>query len=329
MAQQIRTRPQARSISYSANNKVSESLSRGMLYREIYLRLSGQLTVSAANNTAANTLQGDEWAAVQRIELIANGTDVIRSFDANALWWMNYFYYNRSPKTTPTLGDGSTLNPSFDSLLILPLWMPKAVRPLDTALDSGQLSSLEVRITWGSHTSINASATGFTTNPTIEMGSLESFNFTGPFSQLRVFKIEKEITASNERFQVDLPVGKMYRGFLMNYTDAGADDADVLNNFKLISGTTVFADQSKEILRQTFPLRSGVGPDASRRGNANNVNGWFVYDHVTDGFLSEAIDTLGFSEFKMELDVTIGSGTTKAIIYPFEIIPVRGAQNNG
>lgn len=328
MPQQVRTRPQARSITYSAGNAISESLSRGMVYREIRLRLTGQLTCSIANNTAANTKRGDEWAVVQRIELVANGTEVLRSIDGNMLWWWNYFYYGRAPKVTAALGDGTTANPSFDSVLILPLWMLRGVRPMDTALDSRELSSLELRITWGSHTSINASATGFTTDPQIKMSSLESFNIKGPFSQMRVSKIEKEVTASNDKLQIQLPVGKMYRGFFINTLDADADDSAVLNKLKLISGTTVFADEEAEVLSQAFKLRNNLGDGAARRGNDNSVDGWYVYDHVTDGFLSEAIDTLGFSEMLIEADVTIGAGTTKLVVYPIEIIPVRGAQNN-
>jgi hypothetical protein len=47
-------------------------------------------------------------------------------------------------------------------------------------------------------------------------------------------------------------------------------------------------------------------------------------DLVTDGYLSDAIDTLGFSEFYLELDVAVGAGTTKIDILPIQITPVRG-----
>ena len=311
-----------------------------MVYREIYLRLQGQLTLTPTNNTLANTKRGDEWAVIRKIELIANGTDVLRSFDANFLWWMNYFFYSAAPKITPAIGDASTSNASFDVVLILPLWMPKAVRPIDTALDARELSSLELSITWGDHTNINGSATGFTTEPTVEVYSLESFNISGPFSQWRIFTIEKEITANNSRFQVQLPVGKMYRGFILNTIDTLIDQGDILNNFKLISGTTIFSDihAQDDVLQQVGMLRNSLqrnidGNNASavydslRRSAESDVAGWYFYDHVTDGRLTEAIDTLGFSEFTIEADVTVGSGITKLIVYPLEIVPIRGGPN--
>ena len=243
-----------------------------------------------------------------------------------------------APRVTPGIGDGATLNPDFESCLVLPFWMPRSMHPIDTALDARELSDLKIEVTWGTYADINAAATGFTVSPKIEVHSLESFNVKGPFSQWRLYAIEKEITATNPQFQIQLPVGPMYRGFLLNFTDGGQDDGAVLNNFKVISGTTVFADIPAGVLHQVDHLRSSVVRfwddgaaagvyDALRRGSTyNSIAGWYNYDHVTDGFLSEAIDTLGFSEFTLELDVTIGAGTTKAYVIPSQIIPIRGGR---
>lgn len=338
MSQKTRTRRQASTIKYSANNKISEGLSRGMIYREILLRLKGTPTIAAVDNTGANTGRGDAWAAIKKIELIANGTDVLKTLDANALFWFNLYWYSVAPTIEPTIGDAATANPAFDLTMILPLWMPRSIRPLDTALDSRELSSLEVAITWGDHTDVNSAATGWTVEPTVEIGSLESFNISGPFSQWRIFAIEKAITASNSQFQIKLPVGKMYRGFLLNTTDAGVDSGAILNNVKLISGTTVFFDLNAGVgmLPQWTRQRQGIvrtfdaggnDYDAFQKSANSDVDGWLYLDLVTDGFLSEAIDTLGLSEFTMELDVTVGAGATKLVVYPMQIIPVRGGPN--
>ena len=333
MGQQVRRRKLG-NIQYQANSKESITLSRGMIYREIYLKLRGAPTLTAANNTQAKTLIGDEWGVVKRIDLIANNTDVIRSISGNQLWWFNYFMYGVPPDITPAIGDVATANAPFASHLILPLWMPRSLRPMDTALDARELSDLKIEITWGDYTDINGDASAWTTDPVIEIHSLESFGAKGPFSQWRVYAIEKEIAATAAQFQVQLPVGPMYRGFLMNFTDAGKDANDILNNFKIISGTTVFADIPALMINELDRLRMSVSRfwddaagvyDPLRRGSTyNNLEGWYFYDHVTDGYLSESIDTLGFSEFELELDVTVGAGTTKVFILPLQIIPVRG-----
>ena len=328
MAQQVRTLKR-KSISYNANNQEEENLNRGMVLREIGIRLTGQLTVSAANNTAAKTKRGDEWGVIRKIEIVANNTDVIRSVSGNTLYWLNHVLYGNFAKTTSTIGDATTLNPSFDSMLLLPLWLPRSIRPIDTALDTRNLSNLKMVIHWGDHTYINGDATGFTTDPQVQLESLESFNIQGPFSQLRWYELEKTIEASNSKFQIQLPVNRVYRGFLLNTTNdvaAGANTASdvstVLNNFKFQSGSTVFADRSGVALKQIQDIRYGI-QSGSRRGTANSYDGWYFYDHVSDGMNSEAIDALGFSEIELELDVTKSANTCKVVVVPFELIPVR------
>lgn len=338
MAQQVRKRYQ-KTLQFNSNNKESAELSRGMVYRELYLRLKGAPTLTALNNTQAKTKRGDEWGVVKKIELIANETDVIRSISGNALWWLNMFLYGAKPKVTVLLGDAATANVSFDSTLILPLWSPQSLRPIDTALDARTLSSLKVEVTWGTFTDINGDATAWTTNPTLAVHSLESYNVSGPFSQQRVFTIEQTVSATNQQFQVDLPVGPVYRAFMLNFTDADVDSAAILNNFKLVSGSTVFADQPAAVLWETQQLRTNVQRsfpggatgvyDQDRRSTSALRTGWYYYDHVTDGFLSEGIDTLGFSEMTMELDVTVGGGTTKALIYPIQVWPIRDNKQAG
>ncbi len=331
MGQNVRNRRQ-NVLKYVSNGQAAEGLSRGMIYRELYLRLKGQIAVAAIDNTTAKTKRGDEWGAVKEVRVIANGTDVIFSVSGNALWWMQYFFYGAPPAVTPTLGDATTLNPSFDSTLIIPFWMPLARRPIDTALDSRRLSSLEVEVTWGSHTDINASATGFTTEPTITLYSLESFNVPKElrFSQFRRFNIEQEVAAANPRYQVTLPTGPMYRGFLINASSSNADVATILNNVRIVSGSTVYYDMNAEVIRQVARGRhglhrgfSGAAYDDIRIGDSNDVDGWHFINLVTDGLLTEAIDTLGFSEFQLELDVS-NPGTDKINVYPLQVIPVRG-----
>ena len=72
MPQQIRKRKQ-NTVDYSSNNKIDKPLSRGMVYRELYLHLTCTPTITGANNVYANTLAGDDWAVIKRIQIIANG----------------------------------------------------------------------------------------------------------------------------------------------------------------------------------------------------------------------------------------------------------------
>jgi hypothetical protein len=335
-------------VEYVANGIQTIKLKRGLVLRELYLNLSGQLTLAAASNTEAATLKGDEWAVVRRIRLIANGTDVLWDVTADDLWWINYYLFGVPPLVTPDIGISTQANPVFGpygsavaataqaSMLVLPLWMPRSRRPIDTALDTRLLSDLQLEITWGSHLSINAAATGFTAAPRIEVRSSSVFGLpeNSRFASWRIFRIENTITSASPMFRVELPVQRMYRGFWLNTTDAGADVRTIINEIRLKSGPNQFQHFKGHELQAVTRLRQGIvrdfdpgaeGFDPLRRSVQSDFRGWYYMDLVLDGMLTEAIDTLGFVEFELEMDLNVGAGATKLIVIPSTIIPVRAA----
>lgn len=326
MPQEVRKRKQ-KVVQYNAGNVVSEDLGRGMIYRELYCRLQGEITFgSGGDNSSSNVQRGDEWNIIKSLKLVANHTDVLKHIRGADLWILNYLWFGKQPEVTSTLGDGSTTTVTFDSTLVIPLWMPRSAKPIDAALDARELSGLTLEVEWNSGpTSISSGANStWNTQPTLYVYSMESFGISGPFSQWRLYPIEKEITSDNPEFQVNLPVNDMFRGFTFYALDGGAMSPDVINNVKLRSGTTIYEDLQADILNEIFPLRNGCDKNPAMQADAFNNDAMYRLDHVTDGYMTEAIDTMGFSEFTLEFDVTKGAGTTKLIIYPDQIIPVRG-----
>lgn len=340
MTQQVRIRTQD-TIPYAASDKRSIKLSRGYDYRELWLRLQGALTVSAANNTAANTLRGDEWAVVQGIELIANGDTVLRSMSGDELRQYGRIMYGLMPRITPTLGDGFTTNPSFDTTLILPFWSPRTVKPHDTILRSGQLTNLELIVNWGSHLSINATATAFGTAPTIEVTSVEAFGIPQDVRNplTRIHRITATPAAANAEYSIDLPVGNVvYRGFLVNTRDnSGVDVGTLVRSFKLKSGPVELVSVKAAALQQATAQRNGIEPGLDltaaattpaiyaayknlTRSNKTHQDGWYFLDLCTDGYTTEALDAYGLSDLKLVCDVQ-AAGTINVL--PIQIIPVR------
>jgi hypothetical protein len=335
MPQQIRKRRQT-TVQYQANDTQIERLGRGMIYRELHLQLNYTLATTVESDVTAATIQrGDEWAIVKNIRIIANGSDVLRNFTGNQLRWLNKLVYGFNPRN-PLAGGAAAGEPAaISSSLVLPFWSIGTVRPLDTALDARQLTSLEIEIEWGDVTSVTDNAgASLATNPTLKVYSLESFGVEADFAQSRVFKIQESSVAVNDQHEVDIPVGSMYRGFLINTSASGADAAN-LSNIKLKSGTTVFVDQEAALLRDIANMRHGVHVTFDEAGtfedsvfvsNNSNLAGWHYLDLVTDGRLKEALDTLGLAELTLELDVNTETDIT---VLPLQIIPVRGGNGNG
>lgn len=325
----IRIRNQG-NVPFTASQQEQLELNKGMVYRELYLRLTSQPTVTAANNSQANTLSAEQWGLLQRIEIVANHTQVIRAFTGEELWWLNYFWYGRSPQIDATLGDGATANPSLDNLLVLPFWIPQSVRPAETQLDARTLSALHIRVNWGTFTSINSAATAFTTDPVLNVHSMEAIGVRGPFNLWRQYRIQETISATNSERQTELRVGDIvYRGFLIHVQDAAVDQNDIINNVKLVSGTNVYVDVDGLVLQQLTPGRLGLETLVAHRSSSRALAGWYYLDLVTDGFMSEALDALTLAELYLELDVTVGAGATTLHVVPSTLLPLRGGNNGG
>jgi hypothetical protein len=336
---QTRTRQQA-IVSFQANSQVqSQQLGLGMLYRELYLNLQGTITSNNSNPvfTPSTLLAGDEWGVVQRIDVLVNGADNIASFTGEELGIWNAFMLGR-PRDLTLANAAGTVN--FDQHLILPFWDKTSYTPIDSLLNSARLSDLRVNITWGSATSVsNNTGATFTVAPTLTIASRECFGIQGDFSTWRRFRMVDNNVAANQQYEVRLPLGNVYRGFLINTkTAAGVDLADCIDRVKLISGTNVYFDLDYSTLQRTSRANNARPPIIvnQNQNDTTNINtrllsialsssadlrGWAMLDLVDDGYLTEAIDTVALSELKLQFvtNQSIGSFT----VLPSQIIPVR------
>ena len=302
--------------------KTSDTLGRGMLYRNIMLRLSGGMTIAAANNLRANLGRGDEWSLIDRVDLIANGTDVVRSFPGWQLYNFNRHLLGSAPRSSAALGDGTTANPTFDSTLIVPFAQPLSAKPIDTFLDSNSIADFRIEVVTNPAASVISGTPPSAVNATLDVISEESFGIEGNFSTCRIYPIQQATPGANANFQIQLPVGPMYRGFLINAADGSGpmatDLPNAITNVQVKSGTTVFQDIPWAVLRDVARNRLGFARekvqnvaapavvqgaylDAQRSARAIEDATVFL-DILTDGYLNEAIDSNGYSELYLEFN---------------------------
>ena len=319
------TRDTGKIVPFVANNKSTQELDRGMVLRELYLRLTGQLTLPAADNVVADMFPGDEWAVVNDITLRTNGRDVMKRISGRALRWLQYYLYGTFPiKSISQLGNNADANPQFDSTLILPLWMPKSVSPMNFALDTRTLSRLDLEISWNNYVNINSAATAFTTNPQIQVYNNEVTNIQGNFSRWNLFPINAVIAAATQKYQIKLPVGYMYRSFLIH------DESAIISSMYIRSGATEWANIPVQLIntvlgndrRASSSIMVTLANNSWLCGAAGDDLEHFIYfDQVSDGHNSESFDTMGLSEFYLEFDTT-GPGTV--VVYPNQLVVARG-----
>lgn len=347
MGQQTRFRKQS-SIAVSQlatlGTKSIVQLSKGQIYRELPLRLSGSVTFAAgASNAAATMSRGDEWGLIDRIDVVVNGNDVIRSFTGTQLRMLNRLWYGSVPRMGITLGDGATAAPTFDSTLIIPFWQPLSIKPMDTALDSSLYGDFRLEITWAAGGTFQSAAALTAINVTLDVCSYESFGVTGEFSTMKLYQSISTISAANNAFQVPMSVGPVYRGWFINAASAAtsntADLPNAISNIRIVSGGTVFRDIPFAVLRDWQRQRLGWGREIVQNAAASDVvsnavstfmrmskntqlveDAWGFLDLCQDGYLGEGIDTIGFSELNLEFNLSAGCSLT---VIPVQIYPVR------
>jgi hypothetical protein len=321
-AQDLILREQA-TVTYTANQKVSQKLGKGTWLRYMALRLRCAPTVIAGSNTAANTKPGDEWNVCQRIDVILGGETVF-SLSGEELRMWNRIWFRVNPRVTITIGDGTTANPSADSVLLIPFATPGLARPQDTMLDATDADDFKIEITFGDHTSINSAASGFTTSPTVVVATKEAYGNPGYWVDRLMTRNSNAATGANTDLRVDLPIGNYkYPAFLIHVEDASGNDlTTAINRIRLKSGVRTFIDVDGETVQQTqmlvdnveqdqYPTSAGLifYDDAARSSNSN-ARAWYYIPYSDDGYLTEALDARGLSDLYFSFDVSAACTVT-------------------
>lgn len=328
-------------ITFAANSSVPRNLLLGMIYKELAFTLTGAPTLAGASNTQAALAQGDAWSVVKRIRLVVNGSDVIWDGTGEQLWLWNMIAYGRIPDLSFGLGDGATANPSFTSVLFLPLWTPWLAKPYDTLLNAGTLASVTVEITWGDYTSLNASASAWTTPPQITvhgLGSTDQIDIA-KFTGRRV--LHQIVTSGvNTKFSVPLRVGPVYGQFLINTKDTATlvagqpkdkDATAALNSIAVAAGGRTYSFSTPQLVLSEYYNHRNIDPTFTNtaggsysglfRNSNNNYKSWLFLNLIPEGALGQGVDTANFSELRLDFDVAFA--TTQITIIPVQYMPYK------
>ena len=293
----------------------SLDIPRKDLLREIALRLWVNVNITTLGSPVLSAHAPAKW--LRRIELIADGRDTIKSINMRALVLKNFFNSGVYPRRqVPTLAVG---NNNFYQTALLQLNLPRAIREIDTLINTGRLSTFILQFTFGS------AADGFITPPTtytlsnIEVGVHihEAINVNVPQDKLNfsVYKesvIEKEVTATTSEFQILLPVGNRYRGFLIEQEINGEPVNNVINSFEIRSGTTVFYKGDWASVQEMNAVKYGM--------ESQSYMGYVYVDFCPEGRMVDSLDATNLSMLEAVFNVTKQTGTNFIRIYPDELI---------
>lgn len=306
------------SASYTSSGSVSTiELPRNYNYRKLYCRMTG--TNTTAGGTAGGAVHPHAaHRAISRIELIANGRDTIMSISAEALKIMNILDYGCVPAfTNPSAITAAAY--TFDASFIIDLALIRSIRPIDTLFPAAGLSTLDLKITWGAGldmftgaitiTSATISACELVVSSFEEVGAIP-----GGVGVNKLYTIDRTISAASTNFQIQIPVGNLYRGLLVHTKNDEVPVDTILDGARVESGTEVFQNWlSNDELLDVNKLQHHL---------ETRLVGYHQLDWLdSDGFLSEILDTRKLSNLDLTLNVALPSGTTRKVqVFPQEII---------
>mgnify|MGYP005841120619 FL=1 len=293
----------------------SIDIPRKDLLREILLRFYVNVNVTTLGTPSLYSHAPAKW--LKRIEVISDGRDTLKSINMQALVLKNFFNYSTYPRrTVPTLATGDN---KFYQTVILPFNLPRAVREIDTLVNTARLSTFVLQATFGSKDSgFSVAPSAYTlANTELEVHIHEAININVPkeklnFSVYKEMTIEKEVTQTQSEFQILLPVGNVYRGFLIEAEVNGNPADNVINEIQIRSGTTVFYKGKWLSIREMNALKHKM--------ETESFVGYAYIDFCPEGRMADALDASKLSMLEAIFDVTKQTGTNNIRIYPDELI---------
>lgn len=281
-------------------------LPREHLYNRLLLRSV------MPTSTTSNYVASGEDLMVERIEIIANGQLVLKSFswvDARVL----NIYTNAIAEVDKT-GVTAAKTAGFGSILID---FSLSRKDLTTLLPSFKFTSLDLKLTFAANATYGGDIAA---NPYVDIWSRE-YLYTKEFEGID-FAFNKETTISTSPSAtgyatIDLPIGNVYRRIL--FVQNGGASAAYLNttctDIELVQDGVIYHKKTTFLLNQA--------KDKQEFHLETKVTGYTMLGFDADGEGSATVDSAPFASWKLRANVTSVAQTVTLRVIPQELIYPR------
>lgn len=332
------------SITFAANQTRTLALPRNYAYRSLQLLLKCNLTRTTTAGTSTNEPKDSAPAQlVKNIMIRANGRDVIKNYDLETLHRMDQLRHGVRPYIAGIdwAGGDDAADKALAIHAQIDFAMWRAIRPIDTLLDSAGLATLELIVTFGSGTDTmdnawqaEAGAAVTVNSATLYVASVESVGVPANtrFMTNKEYMIRSQVTAASARHQINLPVANLYRSFILKTHSDGQNVHTILPHPQTITiqaGTEVFKYRIAHFLQLDNRLerQQEIPENLAAQGTAwdhylyeLNHEGYYLLEFVKDGRLTECLDTSKLSSLDLILDVSHPGTNDFVDVYPCELI---------
>lgn len=333
---------------FAASSPISFDLPVTAVYKSINLSLEYAI---GAGGTTTTPFERAPWTNIKRIDLVADGRDVIKSYDGGSLLDINHIDYGAYPPSQIVDGTiGTVAFPLWHNLQI-DLQLPGFEKEFNlksgtfsggeslTLLDARKLSSLELRVTFGAGMADLYSVVG--------TGTVDRFVVT-PWGH-ELLDMERETafplnvesmtstafpTASATDRQFKLNVGNAYRRLILSTVDSNArnpvnrlgtlilQENGTFNRRRWDAGNLAAAmgrlqmqpgldPANPATLVRAIPRLTPV-VETTQGKNGGNRRGLYLLDIAEDDRVGSLLDTRGFSALEVLLSWD-GANTTDLV----------------
>jgi len=306
-------------IAFEENTQKSIKLPRNRLISKINLEFDPAVVVSAG--TTSGTVSEDSLLLLlPKIEVVGNGLTTLFRMDAQGLYYKNQFEH-RVPGMLTAPADGSAATNNLKLNLTIHFGNNIGRNMSDTFLPANLFSSLDLVVHWGELDDMfsaandrdKAIASSYGVRPVV----YETTQPRPKYIRIQDY-IEDEITATRTDHKVDLDSERLlwYQSLFFKTLDAGVRDSDVINYITLETDNVV-----KHINRIPYDqLRN----ENESMHQIDALPTGFAYLYLMEqGLITSALNVSDTKKTRLELDVTVGAGTTMLRVYQDKLMPIE------
>lgn len=319
-------------IPFDSGNVRSVELPRSFLYRNIAVRLTGQINsggVGAYTNNPETPI-----GLIKKLELVADGRKVIWTAAGRDLFRLAHLYRGVEGELARPIVTANQAN-SFSATLVIESAAQRMQMPADSLFDPREYEKIELRVTWGTVADISNGGTAptivaATTSLDVQIQQTTVGVEHVAFNRIIQFD-EQAVTATSSNFTFNVPRSGLLAGILFRAdhqpTPNVPTPTDTLVNFVTLKSDNSFNHADRlawntlkarnvyefQMSRQVPDSVVGLPIPTQTAPVTNFTPGYAFLDLTEDGLMTSCLNTLALNVLQLVFDVNI-AGLTAPII---------------
>ena len=318
-------------IPFDSGNVRSVELPRSFLYRNIAVRLTGQVTSGGA---VAYTVNPEApLGLIRKLELVADGRKILWTASGRDLFRLSHLFRGAEMELGRPIATANQLN-SFSATFIVDNNAIRMQLPADSLFDPREYEKIELRVSWGTVADITnaGSAPSVSASTALDVQVQQTTVGVEHVAFNRVIQFDEQVVAgASSNFTFNVPRSGLLAGILLRAehqpTAAVPTPTDAMVNFVTLKSDNSFNHVDRaawntlkarnvgefQMLRAIPDSLVGLPVPTQTAPVTGFTPGYAYLDLTEDGLMSSCLNTLALNVLQLILDVSV-AGLTAPIV---------------